>query len=90
MEESGIVGFAVTGAMEKATDFRTAPFCTQTVFAQMLDLEDITEDVVRDWIETKIVPTAQIGLRRAIELRRIHCSLGQDKSIICPRGCGYE
>ncbi len=26
MEESGIVGFTVTGAVEKVTDFRTAPF----------------------------------------------------------------
>ncbi|KAJ08920.1 hypothetical protein M004_29410, partial [Pseudomonas aeruginosa M10] len=33
--------------MEKVTDFRTAPFCSQAVFAQMLGLEDITEDVVR-------------------------------------------
>ncbi|MGV8691352.1 DNA-binding protein, partial [Pseudomonas aeruginosa] len=46
MEESGIVGFTVTGAVEKVTDFRTAPFCSQAVFAQMLGLEDITEDVV--------------------------------------------
>ncbi|OFR47958.1 hypothetical protein HMPREF2886_18760 [Pseudomonas sp. HMSC066A08] len=46
MEDSGIVGFTVTGAMEKVTDFRTAPFCSQAIFAQMLGLEDITEDVV--------------------------------------------
>lgn len=42
MEEPGIVGFTVTGAAEKVSDFRTAPFCFQAVFAQMLGLEEIT------------------------------------------------
>ncbi|MCY1538550.1 hypothetical protein D9M68_740970 [compost metagenome] len=40
MEESGIVGFTVTGAAEKVTDFRTAPFCSQLVFSQMLGMEE--------------------------------------------------
>ncbi|WP_273649190.1 hypothetical protein [Pseudomonas aeruginosa] len=35
MEESGIVGFTVTGAVEKVTDFRTAPFCSQAVFVEI-------------------------------------------------------
>jgi len=48
MEESGIVGGGtVTGAAVKVTDFRTAPFCSRVVFAQMLGMEEITEDVVR-------------------------------------------
>lgn len=83
MEESGIVGFTVTGAMEKVTDFRTAPFCSQAVFAQMLGLEDITEDVVRGWVETKTVPTAKIGRRRVINLHKIRRDLDRGKSIFC-------
>ncbi|MCP1645620.1 hypothetical protein J2T41_005266 [Pseudomonas citronellolis] len=61
------MGFTVTGAMEKVTDFRTAPFCSQAVFAQMLGLEDITED----WVETKTIPTTKIGCQRVINLHRI-------------------
>ncbi|HBO1849696.1 TPA: DNA-binding protein [Pseudomonas aeruginosa] len=83
MEESGIVGFTVTGAVEKVTDFRTAPFCSQAVFAQMLGLEDITEDVVRGWVETKTIPTAKIGRRRVVNLHRIRRDLDRGKSIFC-------
>ena len=83
MEESGIVGFTVTGAAEKISDFRTAPFCSQAVFAQMLGLEEITEDVVRGWVETKTIPTAKIGRRRVINLQRIRRDLERGKSIYC-------
>ncbi|KES20445.1 MULTISPECIES: hypothetical protein [unclassified Pseudomonas] len=83
MEESGIVGFTVTGAAEKVADFRTAPFCSQVVFAQMLGMEEITEDVVRGWVETKTVPTVKIGRRRVINLQRIRRDLERGKSIFC-------
>jgi len=83
MEESGIVGFTVTGVMEKITDFRTSPFCSQAVFAQMLGLEEITEDVVRGWVETKTIPTAKIVRRRVINLQRIRRDLERGKSIFC-------
>lgn len=81
MEESGVVGFTVTGAPEKVTDFRTAPFCTQMVFAQMLGLDEISEDVVRGWVETRTVPSVKIGRRRVINLHRIRRDLERGKSI---------
>ncbi|CDF82209.1 hypothetical protein PKB_0841 [Pseudomonas knackmussii B13] len=81
MEQSGVVGFTVTGAPEKITDFRTAPFCTQMVFAQMLGLDEISEDVVRGWVETRTVPSVKIGRRRVINLHRIRRDLERGKSI---------
>ena len=81
MEESGIVGFSVTGAAEKVTDFRTAPFCSQVVFAQMLGMEEITEYVVRGWVETRTVHSVKIGPRRVINLHRIRHDLKRGKSI---------
>ena len=56
---------------------------TQAVFAQMLGLEDITEDVVRGWVETKTIPTAKIGRRRVVNLHRIRRDLDRGKSIFC-------
>ena len=88
MEESGIVGFTVTGAPEKVTDFRTAPFCTPIVFAQMLGLDEISEDLVRGCVETKTLPTVKIGLRRVINLHRIRRDLERGKSIFSQGG--YE
>lgn len=85
MEESGIVGFTVTGSVEKVTDFRTAPFCSQALIAQMLDLEDITEDVVRGWVETKTLPTDKIGRRRVIKLHKIRRDLDRDNLAFYPR-----
>lgn len=90
MEESGVVRFTVTGAVEKVTDFRSAPFCSQAVFAQMLGQEDITEDVVRGWVETKTVPTAKIGRCRVINLHKICRDLDRGQSIFCPRRLGDE
>ena len=81
MEQSGVAGFTVTGAPEKITDFRTAPFCTQMVFAQMLGLDEISEDVVRGWVETRTVPSVKIGRRRVINLHRIRRDLERGKSI---------
>lgn len=81
MEQSGVVGFTVAGASEKITDFRTAPFCTQMVFAQMLGLDEISEDVVRSWVETRTVPSVKIGRRWVINLHRIRRDLERGKSI---------
>ena len=81
MEQSGVVGGTVAGAFEKITDFRTAPFCTQMVFAQMLGLDEISEDVVRGWVETRTVPSVKIGRRRVINLHRIRRDLERGKSI---------
>lgn len=83
MEESGIVGFTVTGAAEKVSAFRTAPFCSEAVFAQMLGVEEITEDVVRGRVEAKTIPTAKISRRRVINLQRIRRDLERGKSIFC-------
>lgn len=90
MEDSGIAGLTITGAVEKVTDFRTAPFCSQAVFAQMLGMEDIMEDVVRGWVETKTVPTAKIGRRRVINLHKIRRDLDRSQSIFNPRRHGDE
>ncbi|MCG8911433.1 DNA-binding protein [Pseudomonas sp. DP-17] len=90
MEESGIVGLIVTGAVDKVTDFRSASFCSQAVFAQMLGQEDITEDVVRGWVETHTIPTAKIGRRRVISLHKIRRDLGRGKSVFCARECSDE
>nr|DAN00097.1 MAG TPA: Protein of unknown function (DUF1580) [Inoviridae sp.] len=49
----------------------------------MLGLEDITEDVVRGWVETKTIPTAKIGRRRVVNLHRIRRDLDRGKSIFC-------
>ncbi|AHH48932.1 DNA-binding protein [Pseudomonas aeruginosa] len=83
MEQSGVVGLSISGDAQRVTDFRTAPFCSQAVFAQMLGLEDITEDVVRGWVETKTIPTAKIGRRRVVNLHRIRRDLDRGKSIFC-------
>lgn len=37
----------------------------------MLGLEQITEGVVRGWVETKTIPTAKISHPRVINLHRI-------------------
>ncbi|MCY1446336.1 hypothetical protein D9M71_628960 [compost metagenome] len=49
----------------------------------MLGMEEITEDVVRGWVETKTVPTVKIGRRRVINLQRIRRDLDRGKSIFC-------
>ncbi|WP_160285816.1 DNA-binding protein [Pseudomonas knackmussii] len=81
MEESGIVGFTITGAPEKIADFRTAHFRTQMVFAQMLGLDEISKDVVCGRVETRTVPLVKIGRRRVINLHRIRRDLERGKSI---------
>ncbi len=71
MEQSGVVGLTFEGHPERITDFRDAPFCTQLVLVEMLGIDDVTEDTVLDWVETKTIPTAKIGRRRVINLHRI-------------------
>ena len=57
MEQSGVVGLSISGDAQRVTDFRDAPFCTKYVLAQLLGMEQITEDVVRGWIESHALPT---------------------------------
>lgn len=57
MEQSGVVGLSILGDAQRATDFRDATFCTKYVLAQLLGMEQITEDVVRSWIESHALPT---------------------------------
>lgn len=90
MDDFGIVGITVTGAVEKGTEFRCAPYCSQAVSAQMRGLEDVTEDVVSGWGETKAIPIAKVGRRRLTNLHRIRRNLDRNRSIFCWKGCGDE
>ena len=83
MEQSGVVGLTIEGQAERIVSFREAPFCTQLVLAEMMGVEQITEDVVRGWVETKTIPTAKIGRRRVVNLHRIRRDLDRGKSIFC-------
>ncbi|MGV8268373.1 DNA-binding protein, partial [Pseudomonas aeruginosa] len=68
MEVSGIVRLIVNGAVERVTVFCAEHFCSQAVFAQMLGLKDITEDVVLGRVETKTIQPAKICSRRVVNL----------------------
>ena len=57
MEQPGVVGLPISGDAQRVTDLRDAPFCTKYVLAQLLGMEQITEDVVRGWIENHALPT---------------------------------
>ncbi|MCU9951552.1 DNA-binding protein [Pseudomonas sp. PDM13] len=81
MEQSGVVGLSADGKPERINDFRCAPFCTQLVLAEMCGIEEITEDVVRGWVETRTIPTVKIGRRRVINLHRIRRDLDQGKTV---------
>lgn len=83
MEQSGVVGLSISGDTQRVTDFRDAPFCTKYVLAQLLGMEQITEDVVRGWIESNTVPTVKIGRHRVINLHRIRRDLDRGKTIFC-------
>lgn len=71
MQQSGIVGFDTQGNPERVNDLRDAPFCSKHVFAKLLGIDVITEDVVRGWIESGALPTANICRHRVINLHRI-------------------
>ncbi|KAF1053278.1 MAG: hypothetical protein GAK43_01502 [Stenotrophomonas maltophilia] len=81
MEQSGIVGFFVSDFAEKVSDFRLVPFCTQSVFAQMMGAQEITEDVVRGWVESRTLPSVKIGRRRLVNLHRIRHDLDEGKMV---------
>lgn len=83
MEQSGVVGLSISGEAQRVTDFRDAPFCTKYVLAQLLGTEQISEDVVRGWIESHTVPTVKIGRHRVINLHRIRRDLDRGKTIFC-------
>lgn len=83
MEQSGVVGLSFDGTPQYVADFRSAPFCTKYVLAKMLGIEQITEDVVRGWIESSTVPTVKIGRHRVINLHRIRTDLERGKTIFC-------
>lgn len=57
MEQSGVVGLSISGDAQRVKDFRDAPFCKKYVLAQRLGMEQISEDVVRGWIESHALPT---------------------------------
>jgi len=65
------LGFDTQRNPERVNDLRDAPFCSKHVFAKLLGIDVITEDVVRGWIESGTVPTAKIGRHRVINLHRI-------------------
>ena len=83
MEQSGVVGLTFEGNPVRITDFRDAPFCSQLVLAEILGIDQITEDVVRGWVEIQTVPTVKIGRRRVINLHRIRQDLDQGKTVFC-------
>lgn len=68
MEQSGVVGLSISGDAQRVTDFRDAPFCTKYVLAQLQGMEQITEDVVRSWIESHALPTVKIAPHRVINI----------------------
>lgn len=68
MQQSGVLGLSIQGEAEQVADFRSAPFCTPQVFADMLG---VSGDVVRGWVETSTVPTIKIGRRRIINLHKV-------------------
>ena len=86
MEQSGVTRSSHEGQTERINDFRGAPFCSQLALARMLGIEQITEDVVRGWVETQAIPTVKIGRRRVINLHRIRNDLDQGKTVFCAGG----
>ncbi|MCW2290918.1 hypothetical protein M2262_000968 [Pseudomonas sp. BIGb0408] len=87
MEQSGIVGFDTQGNPERVNDLRDAPFCSKLVFAKLLGIDVITEDVVRGWIESGTVPTAKIGRHHVINLPRIRRGTDCGKSMVYAVDC---
>ncbi|MDH0336813.1 DNA-binding protein [Metapseudomonas otitidis] len=81
MEQSGVMRFSTGAKPEGMSDFRCAPFCTQLVLAEMCGIEEITEDVVRGWVESNTIPTVKIGRRRVINLHRIRLDLESGKTV---------
>ncbi|MCO6059820.1 DNA-binding protein [Pseudomonas sp. MOB-449] len=80
MEQSGVTRFSPV-AQDTLADFRDPPFCSQLALARMIGIEQITEDVVRGWVESATLPTVKIGRRRVINLHRIRKDLDQGKTV---------
>jgi hypothetical protein len=83
MEQTEIVGLSVTGEVERITDFHDSPFCAMYVLAQMLGLEQISENVMRGSIESYTVPSVKISRHRVSNLHRIRRDLDRGKTIFC-------
>ena len=47
----------------------------------MCGIAEITEDVVRGWVESNTIPTVKIGRRRVINLHRIRLDLESGKTV---------
>ena len=71
MEQSGVVGLSISGEAQRVTDFRDAPFCTKYVLAQLLGMEQITEDMVRGWMKSHALPTVKIGRHHVININSV-------------------
>lgn len=80
MEQSGVLGLSIQGRAESFHDFRSAPFSTQQVFA---DMAGVSPDVVRGWVESGVVPTLKIGRRRVINLHQFRKDIESGKTIYC-------
>lgn len=81
MEQSGVTRFSLEDQTERISDLRDPPFCSQLTLARMLGIEQITEDVVRGWVESSTLPTVKIGRRRVINLHRIRKDLDGGKTV---------
>ena len=68
MEQSGVVGLSISGDAQRVTDVRDAPFRTKYVLAQLLGMEQISEDVLRGRMEGHALPNVQVGHRHTINL----------------------
>lgn len=71
MEQSGVVGLSISGEAQRVTDFRDAPFCTKYVLAQLLGMEQITEDMVRGWMKSHALPTVKIDRHHVININSV-------------------
>lgn len=80
MQQSGVLGLSIQGDAENVRDFRSSPFATQTVFADMIG---VSQDVVRGWVEAGVVPTVKIGRRRIVNLHQFRKDMDQGKTIFC-------
>ncbi len=81
------MGFDTQGNPERVNDLRDAPFCSKHMFAKLLGIDIITEDVVRGWIESGTVPTAEIGRHRVTKLHRTRRGTDCGKSMVYAVDC---
>lgn len=80
MQQSGVLGLSIQGDVEAVRDFRSAPFCLPSVFADMIG---VSADVVRGWVESGTVPTVKLGRRRVINLHQVRADIDKGKTIFC-------